>query len=209
MLQCLLKVGRSGLETGTKLSFRRLAEIIFYQLCFGINRDQTELAILTRPVRLENQTLAYKMTDTDVSCLRIALIAENRPDYVRAGYSEEDCAALTHDGEVYAVSTTLKKLGHHVTVVAGIQSLVQHLATGAHRDWDLAFNMAQGFHGSAREAQVPGLLEAYQIPYTFADAATMALCQNKAYTKVTAPNSSRFSFLPVTRCLSTKYFLEI
>jgi D-alanine-D-alanine ligase-like ATP-grasp enzyme len=44
--------------------------------------------------------------------------------------------------------------------------------------------MAQGFYGTSREAQVLGLLDAYQVPYTFSDAATMALCQDKPITKV-------------------------
>jgi D-alanine-D-alanine ligase-like ATP-grasp enzyme len=121
--------------------------------------------------------------------LRVALISEQRSNYLQLGYSEEDCAALTHDGEIQAVLSTLKKLGHQVTLVPGIESLVQQLAAGKHKCWDLAFNMAQGFHGPARESQVPALLGAYQVPHTFADAATMALCQNKANTKVDTPGS--------------------
>jgi D-alanine-D-alanine ligase-like ATP-grasp enzyme len=121
--------------------------------------------------------------------LRVALISEQRSNYLQLGYSEEDCAALTHDGEIQAVLSTLKNLGHQVTLVPGIESLVQQLAAGKHKCWDLAFNMAQGFHGPARESQVPALLGAYQVPHTFADAATMALCQNKANTKVDTPGS--------------------
>jgi D-alanine-D-alanine ligase-like ATP-grasp enzyme len=124
------------------------------------------------------------MAVTDNPPLNIALIAEQRSTYRDQGYSEEECAALTHSGEVEAVLSTLEKLGHHVTLVPGIQSLVKHLAVGTNKDWDLFFNMAQGFHGLAREAQVPALLDAYQALYTFSDAATMALCQNKAHTKV-------------------------
>ena len=116
--------------------------------------------------------------------LRIALIAEQQSVYLKLGYSKEACAALTHDGEVQAVALTLKSLGHDVTLIPGIQSLVEMLAAGKHKEWDLAFNMAQGFHGTARESHVPALLEAYLIPHTFSDAATMALCQNKANTKV-------------------------
>lgn len=118
--------------------------------------------------------------------LRIALVSEQRSDYLKLGYSEEECAALTHHGEVEAVLTTLQNLGHEVTSIAGIESLVQSLAAGDHENWDLVFNMSQGFHGPSRESQVPSLLEAYRIPYTFADAATMALCQNKANAKVIA-----------------------
>ena len=40
--------------------------------------------------------------------------------------------------------------------------------------------------GVAREAQISGLLEAYQIPCTFSDAATLALCLDKGKTKVFA-----------------------
>lgn len=124
------------------------------------------------------------MDDLQKSPLNIALVSEQRSAYLNCGFSEEQCAALAHDGEIKAVLSALQRLGHCVTLVPGIQSLVQHLAAGTYKDWDLVFNMAQGFFGPARELQVPALLEAYRIPFTFSDAATMALCQNKAITKV-------------------------
>lgn len=37
---------------------------------------------------------------------------------------------------------------------------------------DMVFNVAEGMHGLCREAQVPSLPKAYEIPFTFADAAT-------------------------------------
>ncbi|KAJ5797822.1 uncharacterized protein N7503_007118 [Penicillium pulvis] len=123
------------------------------------------------------------MGEANIPCLNIALVAEEKSTYLQLGYSEEQCAALPHEGEIDAVLTTLESLGYHVTRVPGIQSLVQLLAAGKHKSWDLVFNMSQGVYGSAREAQVPAILEAYQIPYTFSDAATMTLCQNKAITK--------------------------
>ena len=116
--------------------------------------------------------------------LTIALVAERRSTYLADGRSQQECAALTHDGEVDEVGAALKRLGHTVVQLPGITSLVQDLAINKNKEWDLVFNMSQGFYGSAREAQVPALLDAYQIPYTFADAATMALCQNKINTKV-------------------------
>jgi D-alanine-D-alanine ligase len=128
-----------------------------------------------------------KMSQSDVPGIKIALVAERRSDYLDNGYSEDECAALPHYGEVDKVLETLESLNHRVTLLLGIHSLVQQLAAGNHRDWDLVFNMSQGFNGKAREFQVPALLEAYQIPFTFADAATMALCQDKALTKVCCP----------------------
>ncbi|GIX47251.1 MAG: D-alanine--D-alanine ligase [Candidatus Tectimicrobiota bacterium] len=49
--------------------------------------------------------------------------------------------------------------------------------------WDLVFNIAEGLHGFAREAQVPALLEAYGVPYTFSDPLVLALALHKALTK--------------------------
>lgn len=82
------------------------------------------------------------------------------------------------------IAAVLKKLGHEVVLIPDIHSLVKRLANGEGSKWDLAFNTTEGLHGLAREGQVPALLEAYQIPFTFSDAATMALCLDKGRTKV-------------------------
>ncbi|CAI7678464.1 unnamed protein product [Penicillium pancosmium] len=142
------------------------------------------------------------MGDAQIHGLNIALVSEQKSTYLESGFSEGQCAALTHNGEVKAVSTALQCLGHSVTPVPGIQSLVQLLAAGTYENWDLVFNMAQGFYGPARESQVPALLEAYRIPFTFSDAATITLCQNKAITKVVLdrhniPNAP-FAVIPMT-----------
>jgi D-alanine-D-alanine ligase len=49
--------------------------------------------------------------------------------------------------------------------------------------WDVIFNIAEGRHGFGREAQVPALLDAYQIPYTFSDPLVSALTLHKGMTK--------------------------
>lgn len=121
--------------------------------------------------------------------LRVALIYEPREAFLAQGYTQADCADLPHAGEIEAIGEALRSLGHDVSLVPGIGALVRELAgvsdnTKAPRPWDLAFNMAEGFHGSAREAQVPSLLEAYSIPCTFSSAATLSLCLDKAKTKV-------------------------
>lgn len=48
------------------------------------------------------------MTDDNASCLKIALVAEQRSTYLKLGFSNEECAALTHVGEVKAVATALE-----------------------------------------------------------------------------------------------------
>jgi D-alanine-D-alanine ligase len=72
-------------------------------------------------------------------------------------------------------------LGHTVDRVGNARALVERLAAGDR--WDLVFNICEGLRGTAREAQVPTILDVYDIPYTFADPAVLALCLDKALTK--------------------------
>lgn len=113
-----------------------------------------------------------------------ALIYDPHSTYRELGYSQIDCADLSLNEETPAISAALEKLSHHVTLIPGIKSLVQQLAIGKATEWDFVFNVSEGFYGSARESQVPGLLEAYQITYTFSDEAKLALCLDKGRTKV-------------------------
>jgi hypothetical protein len=56
------------------------------------------------------------MNGAHMSCLNIALVFEQRSFYLQPGYSEEQCAALTHDGEIDAVRTTLHPTSDMVQV---------------------------------------------------------------------------------------------
>jgi len=47
----------------------------------------------------------------------------------------------------------------------------------------LVFNIAEGLKGFGREAQVPALLDAYDIPYTFSDPLILSLTLHKGMTK--------------------------
>jgi D-alanine-D-alanine ligase len=48
---------------------------------------------------------------------------------------------------------------------------------------DIVFNIAEGFDGNGREAQIPSMLEMLKIPYTGSDPLTLAICLDKARTK--------------------------
>ena len=48
---------------------------------------------------------------------------------------------------------------------------------------DIVFNIAEGFSGESREAQIPAMLDMLQIPYTGSDPLTLATCLDKARTK--------------------------
>ncbi len=48
----------------------------------------------------------------------------------------------------------------------------------------IVFNIAEGMHGTSREAQIPAMLEMLRVPYTGSDPLTLALCLDKAMAKV-------------------------
>ena len=72
-------------------------------------------------------------------------------------------------------------LGHKPARIGGIRPLTEALVAGAR--WDAVFNICEGLKGVAREAQVPALLEAFDIPYVFSDPLTLALALDKAMAK--------------------------
>jgi len=121
--------------------------------------------------------------DTEVSRpLKIAFTFDSRSCWLAEGFTAEQCAEFEDDATIDAISSTLSKLGT-VERIGGLKSLVQRLAMTT-PDWDLVFNISEGYGTVGREAQVPALLEAWGIPFTFSDSATMGLCLDKARTKV-------------------------
>ena len=113
--------------------------------------------------------------------MRIGFTYDLRDDYLRQGYSEEETAELDASGTIDAIESVLKSLGHTVDRIGGVTALAARLAAGDR--WDLVFNYAEGLFGFAREAQVPALLDAFQIPYTFSDGLVFALTLHKGFTK--------------------------
>src|SRR5262245_29775219 len=99
--------------------------------------------------------------------LRVGLTFDLRDEpALEAGQpSPEDLAEFDRPDTIEAIEGALSELGHRPERVGGVRSLVQRLAAGAR--WDLVFNIAEGRFGVGREAQVPALLDAWQIEYTF------------------------------------------
>ncbi len=111
----------------------------------------------------------------------VGLVYDLRSEYLAQGYSEEQTAEFDKEDTIEALALALTSLDFAVERVGSAKSLVRALAEG--RRWDLVFNIAEGMFGPGREALVPALLDAYQIPYTFSDPLVMALCLDKAACK--------------------------
>ncbi len=113
--------------------------------------------------------------------MRIGFTYDLRDDYLREGYTAEETAEFDDVETIEAIEAALVSLGHTVDRIGGVKNLSARLAAGDR--WDLVFNYAEGMFGFAREAQVPSLLDAFQIPYTFSDGLVFALTLHKGMTK--------------------------
>jgi D-alanine-D-alanine ligase len=113
--------------------------------------------------------------------IKIGLTYDLRSEYLTQGYSELETAEFDREDTVAAIEEALRSLGHVTERIGHAKQLVVALAAG--RRWDLVFNIAEGLHGIGREAQVPALLDIYQIPYTFSDPLVMSLTLHKGMTK--------------------------
>ena len=111
----------------------------------------------------------------------IGLTYDLREAYRAAGYDEEETAEFDSEETIEAIEGALQRRGHHTDRVGHARQLVSRLA--ARDRWDLVFNICEGLRGVGREAQVPALLDLYEIPYTFSDPLVMALTLHKGMTK--------------------------
>ncbi len=113
--------------------------------------------------------------------MNIGLTYDLRSDYLVAGYGEEETAEFDKEDTIEALRQGLAVMGFEVEAIGSARRLVEALAAG--KRWDLVFNIAEGLRGPGREALVPALLDAYDIPYTFSDPLVMSLCLDKAACK--------------------------
>lgn len=113
--------------------------------------------------------------------MRVGLTYDLRDAYLEAGYSEIETAEFDRADTIESIETALTALGYGVDRIGNVKALAARLVAGDR--WDLVFNICEGMHGIGREAQVPALLDAYEIPYVFSDALVCALTLHKGMTK--------------------------
>jgi len=113
--------------------------------------------------------------------MRIGVTYDLRSDYLAMGYSKEETAEFDSEITIAALCDALSELGFVPDQIGNVKRLSERLAAGER--WDGVFNFCEGLRGVSREAQVPALLEAYDVPYVFSDPLTMALTLDKALCK--------------------------
>ena len=113
--------------------------------------------------------------------IKVGLTYDLRQDYLDLGYGEEETAEFDRPDTIDNIESTLNSLGYETDRIGNIWQLNQRLVAGDR--WDIVFNIAEGLYGISREAQVPALLEAYNIPFTFSDPLVLCLTLHKGMTK--------------------------
>lgn len=113
--------------------------------------------------------------------MKIGMTYDLRQDYLDMGYSELETAELDAIETIEGIEQALLALGHQPVRIGSGKRLVEALVRGDR--WDLVFNISEGLVGIGREAQVPAILDLYEIPYTFSDPLVMSLCLHKGMTK--------------------------
>ena len=113
--------------------------------------------------------------------MRVGMTYDLRDDYLAMGYGLEETAEFDRLDTIEAIEGALRQLGHRPERIGNIRELARRLVAGER--WDLVFNIAEGVKGMGREAQVPALLEAYDVPYTFSDPLVNALTLHKGMAK--------------------------
>ena len=113
--------------------------------------------------------------------MNIGLTFDLKDDYLALGFSEEESAEFDKHDTIEAIENAINVSGYNTERIGNIWDLSKALSHG--KTWDLVFNIAEGLRGIGREAQVPALLDAYNIPYTFSDPLVLSLSLHKGMTK--------------------------
>jgi len=111
----------------------------------------------------------------------IGLTYDLKDDYRELGCSDEEVAELDSEATVSGIETALAQNGLDSIRIGHLRHLMGRLLSGER--WDLVFNICEGMFGIGREAQVPALLDAFQVPYTFSDPMVLALTLHKGMAK--------------------------
>lgn len=111
----------------------------------------------------------------------IGLTYDLQSEYLSEGFTREEVAEFDKEETIQGIEASLQRLGHTTLRIGNVKRLLERLVRGER--WDLVFNICEGVYGIGREAQVPAILDAYRIPYTFSDPLVLSLTLHKGIMK--------------------------
>ncbi|MGI6394451.1 MAG: D-alanine--D-alanine ligase family protein [bacterium] len=113
--------------------------------------------------------------------MKLGFTYDLKDDYLKAGFSAEEVAEFDTIETIEGIEKTLTKLGYSVDRIGAAKSLISRVVAGER--WDIVFNIAEGIKGVGREAQIPAILDIYEIPYVFSEPMVLSLTLHKAMAK--------------------------
>jgi D-alanine-D-alanine ligase len=113
--------------------------------------------------------------------MTIGITYDLKQDYLLQGFSEEEAAEFDSIETIEGIEKALIENGFKPERIGNVHQLLHLLNSG--KRWDIVFNICEGLRGIGREAQVPAILDVYDIPYTFSDVLVNALTLHKGLTK--------------------------
>jgi D-alanine-D-alanine ligase len=111
---------------------------------------------------------------------RVGLIYNLRAPTPEPNSVDERTAEYDSPETVQAIRQAIESYGHEVVELEATPELSALLPSSG---IDVAFNIAEGIEGRARESQVPALLELLGVPYTGSDPTAIALSLDKGLAK--------------------------
>jgi len=118
--------------------------------------------------------------------LKVGITFDTREDFSFVSEDVEDWdAEFAVSTAVQDIAHALEDLGHGVDFIGSGRTLLNNLRR-VEDSVDIVFNIAEGYLGRGREAQIPATLELAGIPYVGSDSYALALALNKWHTKVLA-----------------------
>jgi D-alanine-D-alanine ligase len=125
-----------------------------------------------------NVALAFNVKPESESFQEIVSPNPNKPQNLQKKSIDTFAEWDTWD-TINAVKSAIECF-HNVNLIEADQDAYQRFTETKP---DIVFNIAEGFNGVSREAQIPAILDMLNIPYTGSDPLTLATCLDKARTK--------------------------
>lgn len=111
----------------------------------------------------------------------IGFVYDLRDDYLANGFTQETVAEFDTEDTISRIAAALGEIGYEVDRIGHGRELCRRLVNGER--WDLVFSIAEGVRERSREAQVPCVLEMFDVPYVFSDPLTCAMTLDKSAAK--------------------------
>ena len=124
---------------------------------------------------MENQSEDVPLGPVKVGVTYNLKHADSKPEK-----APDDQAEFDSMDTVLAIEAAIRSHGHSTVLLEANESLPQRLSS---EKPDIVLNIAEGSGGRAREAQVPALLNLFEIPFTGSDETTLCLALDKALCK--------------------------